>query len=180
MSHRLFVALTPPQPLLAEIAAVQSGVAGARWQSAEQAHITLRFIGDVDRHQAEDAAQALSGIAAPRLMLRLSGTGLFGKGDRINALWAGLEPKEGITALFHKIDRALVRVGLPPEGRAYIPHLTLARFSAGTRANTAQDWLAATAAWHSAPFEADHFALFESQMGKGGSSYTEVARWPLG
>ncbi|WP_246048415.1 2'-5' RNA ligase family protein [Hankyongella ginsenosidimutans] len=30
--------------------------------------------------------------------------------------------------LFNKVNRALERVGLPPETRAYAPHITLARF----------------------------------------------------
>lgn len=179
MLHRLFVAIKPPPAIIMALVAVQHGIAGARWQSAAQAHITLRFIGDVDHHQAEDAAQALGSVTAAPFAVRLAGTGHFGKADRLNAIWAGVEPKDAITALFHKIDHALVRAGLPPEGRAYVPHLTLARFAASTRATVAHDWLAATSGWQGDAFTIDHFALFESRMGKGGSDYVEVARWGL-
>jgi 2'-5' RNA ligase len=180
MSHRLFIALRPPPAIRQALASSQSGIPGARWQADAQLHITLRFIGDVESHQAEDVVSALSGLDAPALDLRLSGVGLFGKGDRINALWAGVEPVEGITALHHKIDRALVRAGLAPDPRAFLPHLTLARFSASTRASVADGWLADHAGLSSLPFKAAEFILYESQMGRHGSDYRTVERWPLG
>ncbi len=180
MSHRLFVALRPPEAFRQALALSQSGIPGARWQVDAQLHITLRFIGDVESHQAEDVVSALAAVQAPKLDLRLSGVGHFGKGDRINALWAGVEPIEGITALHHKIDRALVRAGIAPDPRAFLPHLTLARFSASTRASVAEGWLADHAGLSSPVFEAAAFTLYESQMGRHGSDYRAVERWPLG
>jgi 2'-5' RNA ligase len=179
MSHRLFVALRPPEAIRQALALCQSGSPGARWQVDAQLHITLRFIGDVEGHQAEDVVSALATIQAPKLPLRLSGVGHFGRGDRINALWAGVSPVEGITALHHKIDRALVRVGIAPDPRAFVPHLTLARFAASARASVAETWLAEHATLSSAPFVAEDFTLYESHMGRHGSDYRPVERWPL-
>lgn len=179
MSHRLFVALRPPEAIRQTLALSQSGIPGARWQVDAQLHVTLRFIGEVESHQAEDVVSALAAIQAPKLELRLSGVGHFGKGERINALWAGVSPVEGITALHHKIDRALVRVGIAPDPRAFVPHLTLARFAASTRASVAETWLASHAGLTSAVFAVDEFILYESHMGRHGSDYRAVERWPL-
>ncbi len=180
MSHRLFVALRPPEAIRQALALSQSGIPGARWQVDAQLHITLRFIGDVDSRQAEDVVTALSAIHAPKLALRLSGVGHFGKGERINALWAGVEPQDGIAALHRKLDRALVAVGIAPDPRAYLPHLTLARFAASTRASVATGWLADHAGLGSPLFELSEFILYESRMGRHGSDYHAVERWPLG
>ncbi|MFZ4110759.1 MAG: 2'-5' RNA ligase family protein, partial [Polymorphobacter sp.] len=63
---RLFVALELPvavrDALLASMGALGGSVVGARWQSDEQLHLTLRFIGEVDRHQAADIDAALGTV----------------------------------------------------------------------------------------------------------------------
>jgi hypothetical protein len=55
------------------------GVSGVRWQEEDQLHLTLRFIGEVDRHQASDVAAALGSIHHPRFTVGLSGIGSFDK-----------------------------------------------------------------------------------------------------
>ena len=71
--HRLFVALRPPPPIRAALLALQEGVPDARWQDDGQLHVTLRFVGTVDRRQAEDVVAALDAIRAPAPRLRLDG-----------------------------------------------------------------------------------------------------------
>jgi len=50
--HRLFVAIRPPAAIRAILLGAMGGISGARWQSEDQLHLTLRFIGEVDRHRA--------------------------------------------------------------------------------------------------------------------------------
>ncbi len=83
------------------------GVPGARWQSDEQLHVTLRFVGEVDRHQAEDIAAALGHVRHPRSMLRTGPVGTFERQGRIDTLWVGIQPRDRIAPLHDKIDRAL-------------------------------------------------------------------------
>jgi RNA 2',3'-cyclic 3'-phosphodiesterase len=175
--HRLFVALRPPRLVRERLIATMSGVQGARWQDDEQLHITLRFIGEVDRRQAEDAALALAGIHAPPLTLRIEGAGSFDRRGRLNALWAGIRPHDEIARLHRKVDQALVRTGLPPEGRAYLPHITLARLGGG--AGPADRWLADHAGLVSELFEVAHLILYESHLGGEGPRYEPVERYPL-
>ena len=49
---RLFVAIALPDAVTASLALIQAGVPGARWQTREQMHLTLRFIGEVDGRDA--------------------------------------------------------------------------------------------------------------------------------
>lgn len=175
--HRLFVGLRPPAAIRARLLALAGGVPGARWQDEGQLHCTLRYIGEVERPVAEDIAIALGNIHFPPLELALAGVGEFDKGGRPNALWVGLRPHEAITQLHHKIDQALVRLGLPPERRAYLPHVTIARMNAQAGSN--DGFLRDHAGLSSAPFVVDSFLLYESHLGREGSVYEAIGRYPL-
>jgi RNA 2',3'-cyclic 3'-phosphodiesterase len=172
--HRLFVAFCPPPAICDKLLSLMENVPGARWQSFEQLHLTLRYVGDVDRHGAEDVALALQNLSFSELPLNLSGVGSFEHKDQSRPIWAGIGPVAPLHDLHKKIDHALVRAGFPPEGRAYIPHITLARF--GREKADVALWLLANTNLASETFMLDHIALFESHIGRDGARYEEVMR----
>jgi RNA 2',3'-cyclic 3'-phosphodiesterase len=176
--HRLFVAFRPPPAILGQLLSLTEYMLGARWQSEEQLHLTLRYIGDVDRHQAEDVAAALQGVLVRPLSVAISGVGSFDHKNQSRPIWAGVAPAPPLHDLHKKIDHALVSSGFPPEGRAYIPHITLARF--GRVKEDVTPWLLAHADFATAPFILDHMALFESHIGRDGPRYEEVMRVDAG
>ncbi len=178
LMHRLFVGLRPPPAIRKLLIDTMGGVPGARWQSDEQLHLTLRFVGELDRRTAEDAAHALASVYAAPIELRIDGVGRFESRGRANALWAGVRPHDAVTALHKKVDQALVRAGLVPERRAYLPHVTVARL--GSASGPTDRWLADHAGLASQPFTLSHFMLFESHLGQGGASYEAVERYPFG
>lgn len=175
--HRLFVGIRPPAAIRERLLALMGGVPGARWQSDDQLHITLRFIGEVERPVAEDVALALSSVQFPVVEIALDGVGAFDSRGRTNALWAGVRPHDRLAQLHKKIDQALVRCGLEPERRAYLPHVTLARMSG--RAGPVDRFLEAHSGLSSPAFALDHFLLFESHLGHEAASYEAVGRYPL-
>lgn len=176
--HRLFVALRPPPEIRRQLLATMEGVEGARWQDDEQLHLTLRFIGTVERPLAEDIATALGTVHAPAVSLQLSGVGRFDRKGRTTTLWAGVRPHDAVAALHRKVDQALARVGVARDGRAFHPHITLARANAGT--GPTDGFLARHAALASAPFTLGHMLLFESTLTREAARYEAVARYPLG
>lgn len=139
--------------------------------------MTLRFIGEVERPLAEDVASALGSIRAPAVKLTLSGVGWFDQGPR-GALFARVTAAQPLAALHAKIDRMLVTLGLQPERRAYLPHITLARRRAG--AADPADWLERNAGLEGGLGRIDRLILFESHLGRHGPSYEAVATYPLG
>lgn len=175
--HRLFVAVRPPRAIRDRLADLMEGVANARWQDDDQLHLTLRFIGEVDRHRAEDVAAALGSLSFPRFDLQLAGVGRFGRETRRASLWAGVAPHDRIAALARKVDHACVRAGLQPEGRAYLPHITLARLNRS--AGPVDAFMACAAALASEPFTVDSFGLYESELGSDGATYTLAERYRL-
>lgn len=178
--HRLFVALRPPPTVRAALAATMDGVPQARWQDDDQLHLTVRYIGEVDGRMAEDIVLALGQVHAPPVEVALSGVGAFDKKGRVDALWAGVAPHDALAALHRKLDHALVRLGLAPEGGAYLPHVTLARISRGTGFGPEiERWQAAHGGLASQPFTIEHMTLFESHLGGEGARYDVVERWRL-
>ena len=177
LMHRLFVAIRPPAPVRAQLLGLMGGVAGARWLSEDQLHLTLRFIGEVDRHVARDVDAALSGVHHPSFAIALSGLGAFDRrGDPVT-LWAGVAPQEPLRALHKKLDQALARVGVEPERRAYRPHITIARLprGAGLIRSPVEQWGGVAGP----PFAVDEFRLFESRLTPDGPVYTVVERYAL-
>lgn len=175
--HRLFVGIRPPAPVRDVLLDAMDDSADFRWQDDAQLHLTLRFVGAVDRPQAEDLAHALTRVQAPPFALRIAGVGSF---DHRNsgALWAGVEPRPPVAALAAKIERACQSVGLEPERRAFHPHITVARWS-GRRTRETRAWLDRQSALKSPTFDVTEFILFESQLSRHGAHYEVVARYSL-
>src|SRR3546814_4064428 len=92
-------------------------------------------------------------------------------------VWAGVEPLAPLAALHRKVDQCLARVGVAPETRAFLPHITLARLNRA--AGPVAPFLALPGDLASAPFVFDHVILYESELAHGGSRYHPVARYPL-
>ena len=167
--QRLFVALAIPDNVAQSLALLQSGVPGARWQTREQLHLTLRFIGEVDGPGAVAIHDALSGISAPAFTLELYGTGAFG-GKHPHALWAGARPNEALLHLQRKIETAVQRAGVAPDRQKYTPHVTLARLR-GTPVGRVMDYLTDHALYSSAAFAVNGFILYSSLLTSDGSVY---------
>ena len=175
--HRLFVAVSPPAPIREQLLDLMEGVSGARWQDDEQLHLTLRYIGSVEAPMAEDIVAALGNVHQVPFEIALHGVGRFGSRGRVNAVWAGVQPHDALAHLHRKVDQALVRIGLKPERRAYLPHITLARF--GRESAGLDCFVARHAGLTSAPFPVKSFGLYESHLSQHGASYELIERYPL-
>ncbi|HEX3346922.1 MAG TPA: RNA 2',3'-cyclic phosphodiesterase [Acetobacteraceae bacterium] len=174
---RLFVGLDLPWELRERLAALGRGVPGARWVPIENYHLTLRFIGEVQAHTAEEIDHALAAMRGKRFTLTLAGVGTFNKGGRETALWVGAERTQQLDHLQSKLEQTLQRVGLEPERRRFIPHVTLARLD-----NVVEQKLAAFVQSNNlfrAEVPVEHFTLFSSRLGKEASAYTAEVEYPL-
>jgi 2'-5' RNA ligase len=166
---RLFVGIALPDEVAASLAALQAGVPGARWQTREQFHLTLRFIGEVDGRAAAAIDDALATISAPAFSVELKGVGSFG-GKHPHALWAGVAASDALVHLQRKIESALQRIGLEADGRKYTPHVSLARLK-GTPNGHVVDFLTDHALYASQPFAVNGFILYSSLLTPNGSIY---------
>ncbi len=175
---RLFVGIELPDDVKATLLRLETGIPGARWQTSDQLHLTVRFVGDVDGPTAEDVASALDTIEEPGFEIEITGIGVFGPLKRAHTLWAGIRDNPALVHFQEKVESALVRTGLKPETRKYHPHITLARLGNPSKSRL-QDFLQAHDGLRVPPFPVDHFTLFSSFLTNKGSIYTVEETYPL-
>jgi len=174
---RLFVALSLPQDLRDQLSDIATGVPGADWTPPENYHLTLRFIGELARHEAEEIDLALATVRIPAFTLALQGVGTTEKGGRAQ-LWAGVDRNAALSHLQGKIETALQRAGLPPERRRFMPHVTLGRLERAADPRLGA-WVQARNLFRSLPFQVGSFALFSSLLGHGHPEYMMEVEYEL-
>jgi 2''-5'' RNA ligase len=175
---RLFTGLEVPADVGFALSLKRGGLAGARWIDPENYHITLRFIGDVDGKTADEVADSLDRLSnSLQFPVRLNHLGSFG-GDKPRALYAGAEPSEALNRLQAAHERMLQKAGLPPEGRKFVPHVTLARLR-GTSAGELARFMAEAARFEPLTFVPTRFVLFSSRDSVGGGPYLVEQSYPL-
>ena len=176
---RLFAALALPDAIADPLRSLQQDLTGASWRPREALHITLRFFGEIQERVADDLHLELSQIASTPLDLCLSGLGSFGEGADLNAVWAGVAPSMPLTGLAQACDLASQRVGLPRDGRRYIPHVTLA-YLRQPAVGTVGQWLAVHSLLQSPVFRVSCLGLYSSHQTSQGSRYRLEREYELG
>jgi len=174
---RLFCALKIPASLSFELSMLNGGLTGAKWIDRENFHITLQFFGNLDRHHANDLALGLTGISRPSLELEIDRLDAFGS-TKPRAIYANVKASEPLMKLQSDIDSVGRRLGLKPDKRKFIPHVTLARLR-GTSPQEAAGFLALRGGFHSRPFSVTSFELMSSRASVGGGPYITEQRYPL-
>ena len=174
---RLFTGLEIPFHVGQSLSTLRGGLPGARWIDPENYHVTLRFIGDVDDTIAHEVASLLGRVRRQPFELRVDDLKSFG-GRKPRAVVATLDPAQALMELQADHERLMQRVGLEPEGRKYIPHVTLARLRDSSNRQVA-DYLALRAPFRSPAFQVARFVLFSSRNSVGGGPYVVEAAYPL-
>lgn len=175
---RLFVGIPLPEAVRARLRALCAGLPNARWVRPENLHLTLRFIGEVTEDVAEDIDDSLSAVRPPAFAMELCGLGFFGNGSAPRQIWVGVARNPALLHLQEKVESAIVRAGLPPEGRKFVPHVTLARLR-GRRAPRLQAFLLQHEPLREDAIAVRHFTLFSSTLSDQGSIYVAEAEYPL-
>lgn len=166
---RLFTGLKIPSDLAVRLSFLKGGLRGARWIDDENFHITLRFIGDVEGHIADDIVEALARIRRCRFDVQVDGLGSFGN-KKPHSVWARVVPDRPLLELQAEHERVLQRAGLEPEGRKYTPHITLGR-TRGSSPGDVADWLAMRGDFGPVTFPVAEFVLFSARSSTGGGPY---------
>jgi len=176
---RLFVAIDLPWEVKEELSELSCNIPGARWVPTDNFHLTLRFIGEASRLQAEEIDLALAALRGRSFSFALSGLGWFDKNGRVNTLYAGVERNEDLARLQAKVATALHRCGLAPDKRRFTPHVTLARMDMAVNP-ALTSFVQANNLYRSVPIRVDNVTLFSSFLGKDQPTYTPEAEYALG
>jgi len=175
---RLFTGVEIPPEVGQALASLRGGLPGARWIDPEYYHLTLRFIGDVDDMIAHEVVSMLGRIRRGAFELRFEGVSSFG-GRKPRAVVATVSPSQPLIEAQAEQERMMQRIGLEPEGRKYIPHVTLARLRDSSSRQVAE-YLATRGLFRTSPFRVSRFVLFSSRDSVGGGPYVVEEAYPLG
>jgi 2'-5' RNA ligase len=175
---RLFTGLEIPSDLAMDLSLLRGGISGARWIEAENYHLTLRFIGDINDSTAREIHATLEKIRRPPFIVTIEELCSFG-GAKPRVLVARAKAAAPLVELQAQQERLIRRIGIAPEPRKFTPHVTLARLRAASCASVAE-YLSARGYFLSRRFEAKRFVLFSSRASIGGGPYVVEAAYPLG
>lgn len=177
---RLFTGLALPPEVTDALARRQAGLRGARWIARHDQHLTLRFLGDVDRALAEAVHEGLTAASArPPLRVTLSGLDCFG-GDKPRAIFAAVAPNAALDDLQAEHERICRHAGAEPERRRFTPHVTLARLRREVSAVDVAEYLAEAGLFEAIAFTVTEIALFSARDSTGGGPYVVEAAYPIG
>ena len=184
-SVRSFVAVLLPDAVRARLAAtvaeLRSRAPGLAWVRAENLHVTLRFLGDLEPEalaRVQEAMTVAASAVAP-FTVELGDLGGFPPGRAPRVVWAGIMAGAApLSALQAALERALAARGIPAEGRPFHPHVTLGRARDRHGAPRLEGLLGAGPRFGQVRVEALH--LMRSELGAGGSRYSTLAEVSLG
>jgi RNA 2',3'-cyclic 3'-phosphodiesterase len=168
--ERLFIAIPLPASLRAELAALYEPISGVAWTPPEQLHLTLRFLGEVERPLAETAEAALGAVRVEAFVLPVGGIGAFPPRGAPRVLWVGVgrgHPR--LHQLRQQIDDTLLGTGLALDVRRFEPHATLGRVRAEAAPGAVSQFLRRHREFETAPFRADAFRLCASELRPAGA-----------
>jgi RNA 2',3'-cyclic 3'-phosphodiesterase len=155
---------------------------GVRWTQPDQLHLTLKFIGDIDNRtlpeictQMRDACAGVEAFTAS-----LKGLGAFPRNKPPRVLWVGFQDGvESLKLINQRLESSLAGLGVPSEGRAYAPHLTLGRINRGADQEQIANRMARDSETDFASFDINEVQLIASIRERNRMIYETIDTCPL-
>ena len=131
--------------------------------------------GNMGREQYECTVARFRKLRLSSVPIRLEGLGFF---DSAGIFFAGVRVTPELLLLQERVTAATGLCGFFPEGRAYRPHITLAR-SRGKQQGLRELKTKVPHQPNFTKFVAEEFFLYESFLGTLGARYESRERFPL-
>ena len=178
---RAFIAVALPEELKARLGEVSRrlkslGLVGS-FPKAESIHLTLKFLGDIPEGDVDRIGDAMRQAAQniPPFEASVGGLGTFPNASNPRVVWIGVEGRQRLAPLQSAVEKALEGLGFPPEGRAFSPHLTLARLKARDNVKALAAFMNEEAAKRPlGTVSVDAIHLFRSELRPDGARYTKL------
>lgn len=181
---RLFVALEIPSGVRENLAALLASLRAItnepRWVRAENLHITLKFLGEVDAGKLDAVRGALGKIRSEQpVTLEFRGLGFFPNEKHPRVFWAGIEASANLKLLAADLESAMEKLGIPREKREFSPHLTLARFEGPKLPEALRKAIAGNGQREFGSLRTGEFHLIHSKLKPSGAEYTALTSFPF-
>ena len=187
---RLFVAVDLSAAVIERLAKLQNTLAGRleddvriKWTDPDKIHLTLKFLGDTEESLLPALCDTLGAAAARTAPFEATsrGLGCFPRPSHPRVIWAGFdaESAEALRALQQPIDADLEELGIRPESRSYVPHVTLGRVKSEQKPALNQLF----AGVRNTPLGESNITelvLYESTLDHSGATYDVIDHFYLG
>jgi len=177
---RLFVAAIPPPGLAQQLAEAAAALARPelRVTPAENVHVTIHFLGEVDADAVAALEAGLTAVCAHREPTTLTLDAIApGPPGRPRMIWATAKASPEYAAIVNAVAAAAVpHAPNARTARPGTPHLTLARLRGRAHLQRWPD----PRPLEDATIPLTELALVHSTLGKHGAAYTTLATLPLG
>ncbi|MBN1809937.1 MAG: RNA 2',3'-cyclic phosphodiesterase [Planctomycetes bacterium] len=154
---------------------------GVSWTRPENLHLTVKFLGDINREDVcramELLKEAVAGLSS--VPVEVAGPAPFPPGSKPRMVVSPVTEADRLKVLYAQVERAMMKLGVGRENRRFTPHITLARArKAPPRWASAFDW--ETVAGKIGVLPVTGVTLFMSELGPGGPTYTRLCRQEIG
>lgn len=183
---RAFIAISVPEPVLQAIVKAQETLQESgldiRWVRRGGIHLTLRFLGDIDRDDVEKVRSAMwqaTKLFSP-FTLKGDGVGVFPDLKRPRVVWVGLSgDMEPLRALQRDLESQLNGLGFPREKRSFKGHLTMGRVKGRLDRTKLSAVLEGLGDFQTESFTVQSIVLFQSDLRPDGAVYSRLAEVAL-
>jgi 2'-5' RNA ligase len=176
---RLFVALKISREVRENLASLIRDLHTAdsrpKWVNPDNLHVTLKFIGGVAPERVIEISDALAVVRTQQLVIaEFRGIGFFPNARRPSVVWVGIQPSDFLSTLAAEVNRVLSIVAVPREEKAFVPHLTIARFKETRLSAGLHDEIEKRKSRAFGTLAANEFHLIESKLKSSGAEYTTL------
>ncbi|GAA0224142.1 RNA 2',3'-cyclic phosphodiesterase [Haladaptatus pallidirubidus] len=184
---RLFVSIDLPNSLAESVAGVQDrfrDADGLTFTDPQQAHVTLKFLGDVDEDRIPAIENTLesaveSDIDFGPFDATVGGLGVFPSLDYISVVWVGVDDgAEEMRLLHNAVESRVYDLGFEPEDNDFVPHMTIARMQHAGGKKLVQDTVRELKP-EIGEMEVEAIRLTKSELTDEGPEYSTVAAFRL-
>ncbi|HYW35366.1 MAG TPA: RNA 2',3'-cyclic phosphodiesterase [Balneolaceae bacterium] len=176
---RLFIAIPLPDHVKNVMIGLQESIDGIKWQSPDQMHLTLKFLGETPRDELSTIYAQLENISQQEFILNVKGVGVFPNLRAPRVIWAGVKKSDPLAKLYRSVEKQCQNAGFEPEKRSFKPHITLGRVKGAPAHRVKRFVQKEQAAALTAQMTVDRFNLYRSKLTHAGAVHTVVKEFPL-
>ncbi len=182
---RCFIAIELPETAKTALFDLQRDLAkcgsDVRWVKPDNIHLTLQFLGDIEENIVESIIGSIKGTCCKHsaFKLEIAGINVFPNLRSPSVLWVGLGSHEYLSAIQMDIETKMTSLGIKPENRRFIPHLTLGRFKSSSGKNNLLDIVKLKRSAKFGLIKVNSVSLMRSNLGRTGATYSTIAKIDL-
>jgi|WetSurMetagenome_2_1015567.scaffolds.fasta_scaffold39050_4 RNA 2',3'-cyclic 3'-phosphodiesterase len=181
---RTFIAIPLPDEIHQKLAELIRNVREqnnhfVRWVNAENIHLTLKFLGEVDSEKIPAITQSILETAqqSDPFDLQVKQTGAFPNLKRPRIFWVGVSQLEKLKTLQELLEIKMAKLGFEIEKRPFSPHLTLGRVNERASHEELESTVKKISSLETVDLgivHVDTIKLFKSELSSKGSLYTPL------